>query len=99
MRVGAYIEIVLVAAIIITILLGIGYLIVWKTAKNNAGVRRTEFNRMRKQRDDAFEAISKIEDLVAEHVETMLDTPLNTDIKKVLREYNKTRLAAEREGA
>jgi hypothetical protein len=99
MRVGAYIEIVVVAVLIIGILLAIGYLIVWKTTKNNAGVRRTEFNRMRQQRDDAIEAIGKVEDLVAKHVETMLDTPLNADLRQVLREYNKKRLAAEKESA
>jgi len=97
MKVGAYLEIVFVAAVIIGALLGIGYLIVWKTTKNNAGVRRTEFARMRKQRDDAIEAVNKIDDLVAKHVEDMLDTPLNTDIRKVLREYTNKRFAAEKE--
>lgn len=99
MKVGAYIEMILAGAVVIAILLAIGYLIVWKTTKNNAGVRRTEFNRMRKQRDDATEAISQVDDLVAKHVETMLDTPLNADLRQVLRAYNKTRLAAEKESA
>jgi hypothetical protein len=97
MKVGAYLEIVLVAAVIIAILLGIGYWIVYRTTKNNAGVRRTEFNRMRTHRDQAVEAVNQIDDLVAKHVETMLDTPLNADLRQVLREYNKKRLAAEKE--
>lgn len=99
MKVGAYIEMILAGAVVIAILLAIGYLIVWKTTKNNAGVRRVEFNRMRRQRDDAAEAISQVDDLVAKHVETMLDTPLNADLRQVLREYNKKRLAAEKESA
>lgn len=97
MKVGAYIEMVLAGAVVIAVLLAIGYWIVWKTTKNNAGVRRAEFNRMRKRRDEAAEAISRVEDLVAKHVETMLDTPLNADLRQVLREYNKKRLAAEKE--
>lgn len=97
MRVGAYLEIVLVAILSISTLLGIGYGIVWKTTKNNAGIRRTEFNRMRRHRDQAVEAVNKIDELVAKHVEQMLDTPLNADIRQVLREYNKQRLAAEKE--
>jgi type II secretory pathway component PulM len=97
MKVGAYIEIVVVIALVAALLIGGGYLIVWKTTKNNAGVRRTEFNRMRKHRDEAVEAINQVDDLVAKHVETMLDTPLNADLRQVLREYNKKRLAAEKE--
>lgn len=97
MRVGAYLEVVLVAILSISTLLGIGYGIVWKTTKNNAGIRRTEFNRMRRHRDQAVEAVNKIDELVAKHVEQMLDTPLNADIRQVLREYNKQRLAAEKE--
>jgi type II secretory pathway component PulM len=98
MKVGVYIEMVLAGAAVIAILLAIGYLIVWKTTKNNAGVRRTEYSRMRKHRDEAVEAVNKIDDLVAKHVQDMLDTPLNADIRQVLREYNKKRLAAEKEG-
>lgn len=97
MRVGAYLEIVLVIAVAVVLLLAIGYGIVWKTTKNNAGVRRTEFNRMRKQRDDAIEAVNQVDDLVARHVQEMLDTPLNADLRQVLREYNKKRLVAEKE--
>lgn len=95
MRVGAYLEIVFVIALALALILGIGYLIVWKTTKNNAGVRKAEFERMRKQRDEAIEAVNKIEDLTGKHVDIMLDTPLSTDIKKVLREYEAARRRLE----
>lgn len=95
MRVGAYLEIVLVIALSIGLILAIGYLIVWKTTKNNAGVRKAEFERMRRQRDAAIEAVNKIEDLTGKHVDIMIDTPLNTDIRKVLREYEAARRRLE----
>jgi type II secretory pathway component PulM len=95
MKVGAYIEIVVVIALVAALLIGGGYLIVWKTTKNNAGVRKAEFERMRKQRDSAIEAVNKVEDLTGKHVDIMLDTPLATDIKKVLREYEAARRRLE----
>ena len=95
MKVGAYIEIVLVAALIILTLLGIGYGIVWKTTKNNAGVRKAEFERMRKQRDAAIESVNKIEDLTGKHLDLMIDSPLATDIRVVLREFEAARRRLE----
>ena len=95
MRVGAYLEIVLVIALVAALLIGGGYLIVWKTTKNNAGVRRTEFERMRKQRDGAIEAVNKIEDLTGKHVDLMIDSPLATDIRVVLREFEAARRRLE----
>jgi hypothetical protein len=68
-------------------------LTIWWMSRS-AGVRRSDFNRMREERDLAWKALQEIEEK-ADHYRD-LDSVLATDVRTILRTHNTNRMELSR---
>lgn len=86
----AVLLIVVVAALVLAAIIGLGY---WIAARN-AGVRRREYAAMQAERDAAWQALADIEDATLTY--TDLDSPLAATIRTVLRWHATQKMGIKR---
>jgi hypothetical protein len=82
-----------VAALILLAVVAVVALTIWWMSRS-AGIRRSDFKRMRDERDLAWKALQEIEQK-ADHYRD-LDSVLATDIRAILRSHNTNRMELSR---
>lgn len=82
----AFFLIVLAVIAILAVIIGIGYLIVWK----RAGVNGREFKRTRRDRDLAVEALWEIRGAVSMYSD--IDSPLAAKLRPILEKHERERI-------
>lgn len=74
-------------ALIALALVGSGYAIGYQASSKSLGFRKGEFKALSRRVARAEETFSKIEDKAYDHHVQMVDSPLSTDIRAIMREY------------
>lgn len=74
-------------ALIALALVGAGYAVGYKASSKSLGFRKGEFKSLGRRLARAEETISRIEDKAYDHHVQMIDSPLSTDIRAIMREY------------
>lgn len=80
--------VLLIVVIIVAVVAALAFL-AYRGVRANAGVRRREYELMRRERNTAYETVRKIENTLGEYRE--IDHPLASKLGPIVREFNEER--------